>query len=185
MKRIKSKRNKTKLTVTVSVLVLALVASTLFYFYSTGDADNFKPGGKDTKPQSLTTKDRPVGEVNYSPPESSQENPSLDRNENSTIGAPPSTEGDDISVTLSYVGSSPLQVRVLIPELIQSGSCTLTLSKPGSAPVEQTVNIFPTANSTTCQGFTVDNELAPGTWKVVVTVSSGNRTGSATKDILL
>lgn len=186
MKRINPKKNRNKKIVVICIIATTILASAFAFFYFKDGPSSFVKDKEDNKTDTLTTKDRPVGEVNYSSPDSSQENPALDRNEGSSMATPAHSDTKTIiPVTLSYVGGSPLQVKVLISELLQTGSCSLVLSRSGSAPIQQNVETFPTSSSTTCQGFTIDENLTPGTWNVNVTVTSGDRVGSATKDISL
>ena len=137
-----------------------------------------------TNPQPETTT-KPVGEIDYSPPANTpqttqpitdQSPPSSTPNSDSTD--PPTAEANPIRLSISQSGGSPLQIRVLITELLTDGRCQLRLTKPGSTAIEQSVDLFTAPHYTTCQGFSVpDQQLSSSAWTATVTVQSGQRTG--------
>lgn len=176
--RIKTKHSPLKTIIIVVVSLLLLAMGVTFYFFFQN-----KHNDTSTSPPA-TVKDRPVGETNYDKPTEQQQNAATD--EPPANSDTQQSESKAIPVVITYASGSPLQVRVMMSEIISDGTCTLRLQKSDSSIMTQTVDVFPTASSTTCKGFTVDTSKIPkGAYKVIVDVKSNGRTGSASSDITL
>lgn len=158
-------------------VLLVFLAGGVWYFYSKRQMDA----------PVLTTPNRGVGETDYSEPKKDEQSPKLDSGDETPKNLTPQQNvpaSDPIAVSITHAGGSPLQVGVVINEMLSEGTCTLTLSRAGLADVTQSVTIFNGPSYTTCQGFTINN-LQSGTWKLTISVKSGNRSGSVTKDVSL
>lgn len=91
----------------------------------------------------------------------------------------------DITITAANQTDDLLQIRTLIDALAPTGSCALQLVK-GDDSVQKTANTQNLANSSTCQGFDIAiSELSPGTWKLSIAITMGERKGIATRDVLV
>lgn len=170
------KRKSSKnLVIWVSLSVVIIVGIITYFLFIKPQIDS---GAKNADTQTLEVEDRPVGDINYDTPTTDEQNPTLDP------ATPAPVPGSAIPVSITYAGGSPLQVRVLINEVVATGTCKLEVSRGSTQVTTQTVNIFNGANSTTCQGFTVDATLLNnGPYKIIVTVSSDGRQGTSTKEI--
>jgi len=170
--KIKTRKSKKFILIATSVAVLLLASASASAYFLTTTKDE-----QVTAP--MTVEDRPVGDINYDTPTPDEENP--------TIDPPGNTTGQDslIGVSISYAGGSPLQVRVLIDEVLSTGTCMLSITSGSKEIVSQTAEVFPSSSSTTCKGFTVDNAaLTKGTtYTIKVTVESTDKKGTATKEI--
>lgn len=162
-------RNK-KMIIVITIVIALLIAAGLVYI--------FMPR---TTPQSSTdVKDKPVGSVDYTPPADEQVDPALDN----LLSTPSANPDDPIPVSFSYVGDSPLQIKVLANELLSSGDCHLSLTRVGATTVELDAKTFPASNYTTCQGFTVDTtSMTKGAWTVTITITSGDRSGTSSTTV--
>lgn len=160
----------------LSVFVLIVLAGACFLLIR-----------RESDPVQQTQEARPIGDIDYSEPNNNELNPTLDVIDTPKESTKPTTPSSSpIPITITSIDGNPLQVRVLISELLAAGSCSLLMEKDGSDSVLQTVDIFQSANSTTCKGFTIDRtNLSSGRWKVTITVSSGGRTGSTQQEITL
>lgn len=170
---------------TAIVLVLALAAAGLLAYGIFLRPNTNSDSSQKTTVKTTTIEDKPVGEVDYSSPTKEEQTPATDSSPTQPL--PTSTPSTvPIPVTFSNLSGSPLEVRVLISEILPSGSCTLTLQKTGASDITRTAETFPTSSYTTCKGFTVDTTgMQKGTWKATVTVTSGDRTGSVTDEVSL
>lgn len=166
----------------ITILVLVVVAAALFAYFHKVPTN--QSGA--TQTPALNTQDKPVGQTDYSQATKEQQNAATDTTAPTSPTEARQNTSNPIPVSISYLGGAPLQVRVLIGELMQNGLCKLTIEKAGVSPVVQTVDVFPSASSTTCKGFTIDtSSLAKGPWTVTVTVTQGDRTGTASKEVTL
>ena len=117
--------------------------------------------------------------------ESHEEKESSEPSDNKT---PVQNEGDDpntLEELTGYITSAnkvgnTLVLRININQYLSSGTCTLNLEKNG-AVVEKTAAIFPTASTSSCEGFDVPmSELSEGNWKVTISLSANGKTGTIT-----
>lgn len=178
--KIQSNNKKNRiLTITYTVIVLLFLGAGIYAYITIVNKSS------ETNETSTNQEFRPVGEVDYSAPKKDESNPTLDTTED-PAKTPQPESSSPIPVTITSAGGDPLQIRVLISELLQTGSCTVTLEKAGSANISQTVEIFNSASSTTCKGFMIEtSNIAKGTWKITITVSSDNRIGRTSQEITL
>lgn len=166
--------------IVITLAALLVLGGSSYYAYTSHENSQ-----KTSQKSSATAEDRPVGDTNYDKPTDAQQNPATDQTPTQPQ-TPQQAQGAPIPVVISYAGGSPLQVRVVMSEILSSGTCTLSLQKGGTTVTTQTADVFPTASSTTCKGFTVDtSSLAKGNYTVTITVESGNRTGSASSNIAI
>lgn len=86
----------------------------------------------------------------------------------------------DVHFTAVNQYEDTVQIRAEISELVNSGTCTLTLTK-GDATITKTANTQASASISTCQGFDIPvSELSPGEWNIHLTVTNNNNKGHAT-----
>ena len=86
-----------------------------------------------------------------------------------------------------------LQVRVTINEVINDGTCELTLVGPREQKYNNTTQIIPNSSTTSiCNGFDVlindveqDRDKQTGKWLVTVNLSTKTRHGKLTSEIIL
>lgn len=108
--------------------------------------------------------------------------------------AKPTPEGQDsqvpakspLSVTIS--NASQQEATVIVRALIDgaaSGTCTLTASLPGQAPLTRTASTNAQASYVICQGFNVpvSDFPASGNWQIEVQIESGNSKASAKTNV--
>lgn len=168
------KINKNKLLI-IGIAALIMGVAGVSYYYLTS-VDRSK---STSVTPSIESEDKPVGNVDYTPPTHDEENPITDTTETSSTPSPAASTAP-IPVTISYMGGNPVQIRVLISEILGSGQCVLELKKAGATIHTETVDIFATSNSSTCKGFSVEpSMIGSGDFLATVTVKSGARTGKA------
>lgn len=96
------------------------------------------------------------------------------------------SEGKDVvalSVTSANQNGSIIQIRTLIGAIVNSGSCTLTMTK-GSTVVTKQSGVQALASSATCQGFDVQvTDLSPGEWSVHILFENDTLTANINEKI--
>lgn len=181
--KIKYNASKRKWYILLATLVAVAIGGLAFYFFVINPNQSIlqmdEAGNKTTK---INKKESPLGEVNYGSPSKNEENPTLDPQQEPSNHKSPSSP---IGVIISHAGGSPLQIRVLIQEILSEGTCRLSLRKTtDSNPITQTVEVFPSASSATCRGFTIDTAtMQKGNYVINITVTSGSRTGTVSQEI--
>lgn len=189
------KKNHKKLYVIIAIL-LVLLAGLFAYVYAfngsifgwkvrqtaleASSTDNNTP----TEDQKKTGKQVNGNTVNS--PDTTK--PSTSGSGSDTPPAPvPQPDGKsivEIGVTSTDQNDSNLRIRTVIYSVQGSGTCTITLTKPGSRAVTQTVDIQPLPTTSTCKGFDVPlSQLSAGEWKATLTFSNDTMTGTTIKTI--
>ena len=77
---------------------------------------------------------------------------------------------------------STLQVRTLIEAVTDKGTCSLKATD-NDQTITRSAGIQAQASSSTCKGF--DIPVSPGTWHIVLTISSGGKSITLTRDIVI
>jgi len=136
---------------------------------------------------STTTQARPQNTVDYSPG-TPEDNKASDKakDTNTSDGTLDDTryESADYSVTITGANVDNSQKVVRVGTLVDgtdSGSCKLTISKPGQRDVTATNNVSLQGNTYSCPVFAIPFSEFPvsGEWSVSVAVIKGNRQASA------
>lgn len=98
---------------------------------------------------------------------------------------PNSSESLTGSLTSAAQSGDNLIIRVNIDQYLSSGTCVLKLESSGKV-VEKSAPIFPTASTSSCEGFDVPvSELGSGKWDIIITLSSGEKTGEIKGEVNL
>ncbi len=88
-----------------------------------------------------------------------------------------------VSITAANQNGNVVNIRALISELLNTGNCSLKLTK-GATVVLKTAAVQALSSTATCQGFDIPtSELSNGSWHLTLTVTSGDRTGTAEYDM--
>jgi hypothetical protein len=89
-------------------------------------------------------------------------------------------------ITAANQNGSTLQIRSLISAVVNTGACTLSLTKAGQPTITKSASTQALSSTSTCQGFDVPtSELSVGTWHILIEYNSDTLIGSATKDIVI
>lgn len=107
---------------------------------------------------------------------------------------PPKYEGDDVNNTDSLSGiishksvlEDKLVIRTVINQLVQSGSCKITLSM-NERVITETTSILQDPSSSTCEGFDIPlSKLGPGNWNIVIEITDNTgRTGKISSEVII
>lgn len=83
------------------------------------------------------------------------------------------------------IAGSKLQIRVTIAQLLDNGTCQLTLTNKSSGDVvTRKADTINNPSSASCKGWDVPlNELSAGTWNVDILVTSGDKSGHITGEV--
>lgn len=173
-------KNKKILVVFVLLFTVLVGAGVWWYLNETNG-----PKREDT----LTTEG-----IDYGPPSDEQKKTGdeIKRN-NVDVDAgdekPASSDKNTVTVTISspdIESGQTLSVRAFIDRVIGDGTCTLQLTKTGSAAVVQKVGVQPMANTTACKLADIPTtDMAKGIWTVSVAYENKDQKGSAKKEITI
>jgi hypothetical protein len=177
------KRNKKILI--IAALIAVLVGSSIGY--AAWRASN------NTDDKKTTTKTDDSG-INYEPPTDEEKQAGEDQKDAGakdpdTTQQPPQTEKKQVSVVIADAGQygDVIEVRAFVPEHIQDGTCTITITKD-AAKVVKTAKAYADASSSICTNPEILRSEFPtsGEWSVTVAYdSAGGRGESAVKKITI
>jgi hypothetical protein len=192
--KLKTKKTLPKKTIfitlgAIAALVLALgvyvyaFKGTLFGWSPVAKQDsnsiNYDQPTKEQKKAGADTKESSINSLDNEKPSSGSDQPSAP--------IPQSNGKSKIDITITAPAdqstTSPFQLRALIGAVVNSGTCTLTLTKTGSATVIKTAGVQPLASTSTCQGF--DVTLSPGSWQMTLSFENEKITGSVSRSIMV
>lgn len=179
--KIQKKFRPLPLILLITVVAASLGAASYFLYFRDGAPFHPLP---DSKPL----------EINYDKPTDEQTKAGKDakdatiNNSGDTDTAPGNEEpsgsdsksdGLSTSITVSEVNGSTLYIRNEIRGVYASGTCVLTLTND-SKTIRKRSGIQALAKVSTCQGFNIPtSELSPGTWNINLTVTIGDKKGTA------
>lgn len=188
MMNLKHKRTfKKPLLITVAIIILIGITFCLYVYVFKGPIPDWK--------KSPVTQ---VNTVNYDKP-SKEQSEAGDNIENDNKSNNPSQVGSDrapqpsgtsqdkgktpVTITSSGQNGNTAQIRSLISAVVNTGTCTLTMTKQAQTVIK-TSPIQSLPSSTTCQGFDIPiSELSPGTWKVELVFENDTLKGVASSNI--
>jgi len=138
----------------------------------------------DATSDSSTSKPPSASDQDKTPTQSTP--PSDDSN---TSSGNSSSDNNGITGSINYASATDdtLKVRVTITELLNSGTCTLTLSNAttGSSTTYK-ADIIANPSSSTCDGFNIPTKnLAKGDYNISVHLSSGDKSGVASSKVTI
>ena len=186
--KIIQKKNHKKSSIFVAVVLIILVAgiaAAAYYFMFNKDTST------DTTKEVSSKTDKKPSE-SKKPVDDSDSSQNVVEHEKEKDTQPP-YEGDDANnsasltgvVTYKSVVDGKLLIRTTINQILDSGTCELTLSN-GQKTVTRNSGIAPNPSSSTCEGFDIPtSELGSGTWKIEIKISGDDKTGTLTDSVNL
>lgn len=91
----------------------------------------------------------------------------------------------ELSGFINYknVTSNQLSIRITINQLLNTGTCDLTLTN-GSKSFAQTADIIENPSSSTCKGFDIPlSRLSSGKWQININIKSNGKAGIITGEV--
>lgn len=182
-----SKKYPVMILVTMASL---LVIGYLIYAYVTKDSWPFREAGQtnSSSTKNPTTTSDETNESASSSNTTGTNTSSSTENKTPTQYETSSSDNNSLVVTINYsqvIGDS-LQVRVTIDRVLSSGTCSLTLTGASGTTVSRTAELAANPSSSTCQGFNIPvAELSSGKWTIMLDVSSGDLSGTASSEITI
>lgn len=142
-----------------------------------------------TKPVAASdvTTVRPVNSVEYTPADPTDNDEINQKKANGTLDTISATPlGAPINVTLTAAGQDtiggPVVIKILLTD-VTSGRCDVTLTQ-NNITKSYSASVISAGNYYTCDGFEIPfDDLNVGTWGLIATVSSTDRTGSASQTV--
>lgn len=189
--KIQSKKiSKTPLILVVIAVVL-LVASILSYVYIFNGSifgwSNHYTTSNDTPATNL---DMPTDEQIKAGNDIKKGNLNESKNNKGTPSGSVGQSGDnkesvEVTITAANQNSGTLQIRTQISKVVNTGQCTIRLTKSGKT-VTKTADIQSLASTSTCKGFDIPvSELSAGSWNAILTYESATLSGTASTIIAI
>jgi len=176
MKIPKKRKNSQKKIIIVCILILFVCLSIAISFLYI-KTNLF--GNNPAKNSTLN-----INTINYNPATNDQtENGSDIKASNGSTDKPAAPTVVDGStkkqVELIIINSSATKTNVQINAIVDSGTCTLTLTSPGQATITQTSDVQPLASFSACKTFSY-SELSSGNWTIKIDYTSDTLIGTVT-----
>ena len=166
----------------ILALLAGFVAYNMYRFFFDKSYDLPASGISDIKPVEVSPEKSSEEKPKEAEKEDSDDGKSIKQNEGSDPNASPSLTG---SLTSANKSGDNLVIRVNIDQYLSSGTCSLKLENNGTL-IEKSANIFPTASTSSCEGFDVPlSELSSGTWNIIINLASGEKTGEIKGEVNL
>jgi hypothetical protein len=131
---------------------------------------------------------RPVNDVQYTPADPTDNDTTNQQKQDNTLDQvpPPPASGSPINVVLTAAGQDnidgPVVIRVLLTD-VTTGTCTISLTN-GTTSKEYVKNVVNAGTYYNCEALDIPiNDLSPGNWNLVVTVTSADRSGTAQQTV--
>jgi hypothetical protein len=103
----------------------------------------------------------------------------IDKDQSNNGPSPDTNTALKVAITTLDVDADTLYIRSEITGIFTEGTCTLTM-KQGGESLSRNTGIQPLPQSSTCKGFNIPmDELSKGEWTVVLDVSIGESSGTA------
>lgn len=125
--------------------------------------------------------------INYTKPTDQQMTAGTQAKEQAAANnSPQNTDKKDtpLGVTLTTVQpGTVVYIRAMIDRVTTSAMCHLSMTGPNQKTYSAEAHTQALAGTSTCQGFNVPmSSLAPGVWKITISVTDGTLSGSATTE---
>jgi hypothetical protein len=182
MKSIKKDQSKRAIWVIIVVVAILLIGGSVFAIsqgFLTDQPSSSQANDEDTITDGGST-------IDNTPPTDDQTNAGNDIKKGSLDNDNDSSETPDtidVSVTATPIDADTIHVQTIIQKVTNSGKCTLDIKK-GSTALTYSSEVQASTKYSTCKGFTVNN-LAPGTWTITLTYSSGSISAIDTTKVTL
>lgn len=182
--KIERKNKNTSKIFIVAILIAALLAVGGFWIYLTYFTNDSSSSDATKKSSDISADQEPVNETNLAPAKGGNSN-ETEKNEadNSNSASPNPLSA---SITSAAQNGGTLQIRTLIEKVTSSGTCTLELSKTGSNTITKNASVQALSSSSTCAGFNIPtSELSSGTWRISITITSGDDEAHLTESVVV
>lgn len=165
--RIHRKKSKKPLiiAIAVSVALLGVGAWTYAYFSNRSTYDDTQT----------------VNDINYDPPTEAEQAAGDKQKEQLTKEEEPSQSEDiEVAVVDASQYNDTVEIRAFVQGVIESGSCTATLTKDGQTVTKKS-DAFIDATTTQCGNLNIPRSDFPsgGEWSLIVSYSSERHAGSS------
>lgn len=130
---------------------------------------------------------RPANSIEYTPADPTDNDEINQKKADGTLGASNSAPaGAPINVVLTAAGQDaaggPVVIKALLTD-VTSGTCDVTLTQ-NEVTKSYSASVISAGNYYTCDGFEIPLEdLSVGSWNLVATITSAERTGTASQKV--
>lgn len=187
--RPKKTSTRTPLLIALAAVTLLVVSSLVYVYAFNGNIFGWKNHTAPSDEIPLTNLEKPTDEQIQAG--NDIKNGNLDESGKNTDPTPPASEPGstkqsvEVFMTALNQNNGVLQVRTQISRVINTGQCTLTLTRQGKT-VTKTADIQATASASTCKGFDIPvSELSIGSWDVTLTYENDTLVGTDSEKITI
>jgi len=190
MKTRSKKQSKLPFLITLAAVVLVAGLSLTYVYAFNGSIFGWNNRNESSDKIPLTNLDKPTDEqikagddIKNGNLNESNSNP----DEPSTPAPQPggTKQSVEIFITAANQNSGILQVRTQISRVVNTGKCTITLTKLDKT-VTKSVDTQALASTSTCKGFDIPvSELSAGSWNMTLTYESDTLIGTNSKVITI
>lgn len=174
-------RTKTKTPLFTKIIILiislAVVAAAAYFSYVYIKQLNKEP-----------VQEQGVNVVNYNPPTEEEKNaPTSNKKEENVTEAAKPTKDIPLTITASQISDGSYTIRAITNSIITTGNCTLTIKDTnGKTITTKESELYQLPSTTTCKGFSIPvSSLSLQKFVATITMVSGNKQGSASKEVTL
>lgn len=189
MKTQSKKISKKPLLITAVVVILLAVSALTYVYAFNGNILGWN-NNKPSKEMPSTNLDAPTKEQIKAGNDIKKGNSDKPDGSTGTPTAPVSQPGSnkqsiEVIITAANQNSGILQVRTQISRVVNTGQCTLNLTKSGKT-VTKTADIQALASTSTCKGFDIPvSELSAGSWNATLTYEDDTLFGTTSRVIAI
>jgi len=181
MKIIKKQKNNKKTLIIIAAILVVVIAA------SAGAYALYKPASDEKSTSETTdTTNSSKSTIDDKEPTKEQIEAGNATKEDSVNDTNTNDDQNSNKLNLTAIPSNSNQtihLEVTIKEIIASGACTVTLTN-GTISKVYTASVQALSSYSTCTGFDIPtSDLAPGTWKIEVSVVSGSSSGKVNSEV--
>jgi len=174
-------QTKKKKVIVILVVIAIIIITGLLTFAVLEKRGFFGDKQDNSKIEKTDNTDKNRETSNYNSSDNDKEKPVNDPQQNANNQSP-DIDGFITSTNISY---EILTIRTQINELLPEGTCSLVLSNSQKS-LTRNSNLINSATSSSCYGFDVPiSELANGNWQIKITISSGQRIGIISGEVVI
>jgi len=183
--KIQKPSNKPIILTVVAVLIVILGGYTAFAAYSHNwPFKNAEDSSKSQDKTSDSDSGKTAGDSDYQPTNTNNPDKTPPQYDTPKTDEP---QKPAISGVINYksVSDGMLSIRTTIDQKLDTGTCVLKLTR--NSPTKsftKSANVIANPSSSTCKGFDIPtSELGAGSWKIVISVTSGEKKGEITGNV--
>lgn len=178
--------SKKKLIILITTLIVVAAAGAGYYFFRTQSEERV---GENTISYSKPTDDQldagQQAKKDFIERTEAQSGSTSGNDSTNGHDSAPADTSVAVQITSASQAGGVLRARTIISVIDNTGSCTATLKKSGSANITETAGVQSMGSYSVCKGFDIDTaSMEKGTWSLSIDYAGGaGQKGVATKEV--